>query len=347
MNFLKNAWYVAALSEAVTTTPIKRVVLGDPIVVYRTEGGVPVALHDVCPHRFASLHQGKVKGDCIECPYHGLQFNPTGACAVNPHGDHKIPQAAKVRRFALEERDGMVWIWAGDAAQADMSKLLDLGEFFGHGSMAPVSGDYILKSHYEVVLDNLLDLSHAPFLHPTTLADPESIKTLRVEMKQDGDAVWAYHYFPNSPPAAQFKPFRQSAAPLCDGHAHMRWDPPGSLQLDVGVTECGRPDAEGLFIHMVHMITPIDMNHTRYTWIACRNFLTEVPEVSMGMQQQIDQAFTTEDEPMIETVAANMGTHDLFSLSPVLLAGDAAGVRARRIIKMLIEKESADAPPAA
>jgi phenylpropionate dioxygenase-like ring-hydroxylating dioxygenase large terminal subunit len=340
MNFLRNAWYVAALSESVTTIPIKRVVLGEPIAVYRTEAGVPVALSDRCPHRFAPLHQGKVKGDCIECPYHGLQFNPAGACVVNPHGDHKIPQAAKVKRFALEERDGMVWIWTGDASQADKSKLLDLGEFFGHGAMAPVSGDYILNAHYELVLDNLLDLSHAPFLHPTTLADPESIKTLRVEMKQEGDAVWAYHYFPGSPPAPQFKPFRQSANLLCDGHAHMRWDPPGSLRLDVGVTECGSPAEEGLFIHMVHMLTPIDMHQTRYTWIAARNFLTDVQAVSQGMQQQIDQAFTTEDEPMIQWVAANMGTHDLFSWSPVLLPGDAAGVRARRILKQLREQET-------
>lgn len=344
MSFLRNGWYVAALSEAVSDTPIKRVILEEAIILYRTAGGAPVALADRCPHRFAPLHMGKVKGDCIECPYHGLQFGPSGACESNPHGDHKIPQAAKVKRFALEERDGLVWIWGGDADQADSSTLLDLGAFFGHGTMAPVSGDYILNAHYELVLDNLLDLSHAPFLHPTTLADPESLKTLRVELLQEGDAVWAKHYFPDSPAAPQFKPFWHSKDSLCDGHAHMRWDSPGSLQLDVGVTERGRPDAEGLYIHMVHMLTPIDMSHTRYTWIATRNFLQDNEEVSKGMQAQIDHAFTCEDEPIIEAVAANMGTHDLLSLNPVLLPGDASGVRARRIIKMRLEQEAKQQP---
>lgn len=339
MKFLRNAWYVAALSEAVSTKPVKRVVLGEPIVLYRTESGAAVGLSDMCPHRFAPLHLGTVKGDCIQCPYHGLQFGPSGACEHNPHGDHKIPQAAKVKRYAVQERDGLVWIWAGDADKADLSKLLDLSEFFGHGSMALVTGEYVLNAHYEAVLDNLLDLTHAPFLHPTTLADPASLKTMRVEMQQEGDAVWSRHFFPDSPASAQFKPFWHSKDPHCDGHAHMRWDPPGSLQLDVGVTEQGRPDSEGLYLHIVHMLTPIDMQHTQYIWVVGRNFLQDNQEVSQAMQAQVNYAFVHEDEPMIEAAAAYMKSEDLLSLNPVLLSTDGAPIRARRILKKLIADE--------
>ena len=343
MNFLKNAWYVAALSDAVTTTPIQRVILGEPVVLYRTAQGAVVGLSDRCPHRFAPLHMGSVKGDCIECPYHGLRYGPSGACEHNPHGDHRIPQAAKVKPYTLRERDGLVWIWMGANDQADLGQLMDLTDFFGHGSLAPVNGDYVLNAHYETVLDNLLDLSHAPFLHPTTLADAASIKTLRVEMAQEGNSVWSRHYAPDTPASPQFKPFWHSPDPLCDGHAHMRWTPPGSLQLDVGVTARGRPDSEGLYIHMVHMLTPIDMTHTRYTWIAARNFLQDNTDVSQAMQAQINHAFMHEDEPMIEAVARNMDSHDLLSLNPVLLPADAAGIRARRILKKLIEAEQGQA----
>lgn len=340
MTFLRNAWYVAALSEAVTRTPIKRIILNEPIAFYRTENGEPVALSDSCPHRFAPMHMGIVKGDCIECPYHGLQFGPSGKCEHNPHGDHKIPQAARLKHYALRERDGLIWLWGGDADKAEDSKLLDLAEFFEHGALDPIGGDFVLKAHYELVLDNLLDLSHAPFLHSKTFADPASLKTLRVEMRQDGDTVRANHYFPDSPASPQFKPFWRSVDPLCDGHAHMHWSPPGSLQLDVGVTHRGKPDCEGLYIHMVHMLTPIDMYQTRYTWIAARNFRQNDKEVSEAMRAQINQAFLSEDVPIIEAVARNMGTHDLFSLSPVMLPADASGVRARRIIKMLIDQEA-------
>lgn len=343
MKPIRNAWYVGALSHDVTTTPIQQTVLGEPVALYRTESGQAVALGDRCPHRFAPLHKGKVKGDCLECPYHGLQFKPSGACAFNPHGDGKIPQAAKVRHYPIVERDGIVWIWPGDPQQADESKVIDLSAFFGHGKQPMISGSYKLNAHFEIVLDNLLDLSHAPFLHPTTLADPGGIAHLRFEMKQEGNTVWAYHYVPASLPSAQFKPFRASTEPLCDTHAHMRWDPPCNLQLDVGVTECGRPDSEGLNIHIAHLLTPIDGNRTNYFWLASRDFVMDNEEISTLMQANVNLAFTTEDEPMIEAVAVNMGTSDLMSLKPVLLPGDAAGVRARRILKQLREQEQ---PPA-
>lgn len=343
MDFIKNAWYVGALSHDITTTPIQQTILGEPIALYRTESGQAVALNDRCPHRFAPLHKGKVKGDCLECPYHGLNFNPTGACSFNPHGDGKIPLAAKVKSYPIVERDSIVWIWPGDPQQSDESKVLDLGNFFGDTKQSLISGSYKLKAHAEIVSDNLMDLSHAPFLHPTTLADPENIKNLRFEMTQEGNTVWAKHYVPSSLPAAQFKPFRTSSEPLCDTHAHMRWDPPFNQQLDVGVTECGRPDAEGLYIHMAHLLTPIDASNTNYFWLATRNFLIDNKEVSAIMQEQVNLAFTTEDEPMIEAVAKNMGTADLFSLKPVLLPGDAAGVRVRRILQQLRDQERTEA----
>ena len=42
---------------------------------------------DICPHKFAPLSQGRVeqKTGCIECPYHGWQFDTSGKCS-------KIPQ---------------------------------------------------------------------------------------------------------------------------------------------------------------------------------------------------------------------------------------------------------------
>src|SRR5690606_30211019 len=108
--------------------------------------------------------------------------------------DHRIPRAARVSCFPLAEKDGIIWIWMGDAAKADTTTVPDLDEFLGSGSMPKISGELVVSSHYECILDNLLDLSHAPFLHPTTLASPDSIHQLRVEMRQEGNTVWANHY---------------------------------------------------------------------------------------------------------------------------------------------------------
>ena len=337
MNFVHNGWYVAALAEMITRDPIQRNMLDQAIVLFRTEAGDPVAMSDTCPHRFAPLHMGKVRGDCIECPYHGLHFGKDGVCVVNPHGDHKIPKAARVRSYPAVERDGIVWLWMGDLEAADHAKVPNFSEFLGSGTMPLISGEYIASGHFECVLDNLLDLSHAPYLHPTTLADPDSVKSLRVEMKQEGNTVWAYHYAPGTAPSPQFKEVFPHAQ--CDFHAHMRWDPPANLQLDVGVTEMGAAETDGLYIHMLHLLTPIDADNTRYTWIAARNFADD-PNVSRIMAEQVNLAFKTEDEPMIQAVWKNMKSPDLLSLNPVLLPADASGVRARRILQQLRSEEA-------
>jgi nitrite reductase/ring-hydroxylating ferredoxin subunit len=97
--YLRNAWYVAAWSDDLADGQLlARTILKEPIVLYRKSDGNVAALEDRCPHRFAPLHMGKiVEGDRVQCPYHGLEFDPTGACVLNPHGTKNIPPRARVR----------------------------------------------------------------------------------------------------------------------------------------------------------------------------------------------------------------------------------------------------------
>ena len=85
--YLRNAWYVAAWSDdLVEGQLLARTILKEPIVLFRKSDGNVAALQDRCPHRFAPLHMGKVvDGDRVQCPYHGLEFNASGACVLNPH----------------------------------------------------------------------------------------------------------------------------------------------------------------------------------------------------------------------------------------------------------------------
>jgi len=339
MEPIKNAWYVASFSKDVTTKPKKQTVLNQPVVLYRTEAGEAAALDDRCPHRFAPLHQGKVIGDSIQCPYHGLQFNGHGQCSHNPHGDGKIPAAAKLRRYPLIEQDGLVWIWTGERAPASDEKPLDLAPFLNAHKLTLISGSFRLGADFELVLDNLMDLSHAAFLHPTTLANPDATDTLVFEMLQDGDSVTANHWLPKSKPSPQFQPFWTSDSPIGDGRGNIRWSPPSNLELDVGFTEVGGKLDDGVYLHVAHLLTPGAENETFYHWIAARNFCLGDDKVSEMMAAQFAHAFETEDEPMIQAVAENMGTNDLMSLKPVLLPSDAAAIRVRRMIGQLRDKE--------
>ena len=67
LHVLEDVWYVAALAEELTATPIARTICGFPMVLYRGESGRPVALEDRCPHRQAPLSMGNVRGDQIQC----------------------------------------------------------------------------------------------------------------------------------------------------------------------------------------------------------------------------------------------------------------------------------------
>ena len=83
-NFVFNAWYVAAWSADVGRSPISRTILGEPVALYRTEAGVPVAPRDQCPHRKLPLSLGRVVGDNLECGDHGMTFDGNGTCVRIP-----------------------------------------------------------------------------------------------------------------------------------------------------------------------------------------------------------------------------------------------------------------------
>ena len=95
--FIKNCWYVAAWDiEVPQDKMLARTLLNEPVVFYRTTEGRAVALEDRCCHRAAPLHLGRKEGDCVRCMYHGLKFDPTGACVEIP-GQTTVPPKTCVR----------------------------------------------------------------------------------------------------------------------------------------------------------------------------------------------------------------------------------------------------------
>ena len=339
MNYLKNAWYAAAWAPEISTGMLARTLLDRHVVFYRDPFGKPVALADRCPHRFAPLSRGKLVDGVIECPYHGLQFNATGACVNNPHGP--IPAAAKVASFPLLEKHGMIWIWMGEAEAADPALLPDFSVMADHENYTVVTGYLHLNTNYELTADNLLDLSHAQYLHPL-LGNPDSAKRNVFSMKQEGRTVWAYNHMPGEPPTKLWQMLWKTESTVGDRRAHMRWDPPSLLLLDVGFTECGRPVSEGASMPSAHILTPETGTSTHYFWAAARDTFRDDAALSEKIRVGIDAAFRLEDDPMIAACQERMGTTDLASLKPILLKTDAAAGLARRTLAALIAKEQAE-----
>lgn len=123
--FPRNAWYAAArTAELRQGHLLPRFLLGDPVVMYRTENGTPVAMVDRCIHRQMPLSMGRLRGDRIECGYHGLTYDPDGACVRIP-GSSRISDKVRVQTFPLVEGHGLLWIWMGDPDAADPRQIPD------------------------------------------------------------------------------------------------------------------------------------------------------------------------------------------------------------------------------
>jgi nitrite reductase/ring-hydroxylating ferredoxin subunit len=167
--FLRNWWYVAAWSHQIRPGEIAaRTILGEPVVFYRTSTGEVAALEDRCCHRFAPLSRGRLEGDDIRCMYHGIKFSAAGKCVEIPAQD-QIPAAVKVRTYPVVEKDRWVWVWMGDTALADTSLVPralgheDPGHLIGTGQLS-------YEANFQLIHDNLLDLTHLSFVHEKTLA---------------------------------------------------------------------------------------------------------------------------------------------------------------------------------
>jgi len=335
--FALNAWYAAGFCDEFGAKPLMRTLLERDIVVYRTGGGELVALDDRCPHRFAPLHLGTVVDDALRCRYHGLEFGPGGRCVRNPSSDAPPPAALQVRSYPTAEIDGVVWIWIGDKAP-EPDRISRWPEF-SDGKHESVHGYLHIQAHYQLVIDNLLDLSHAEFLHPT-LGAPGFNKKTRYTMEQKGDVVIANHWRPDVPLSSFFRTTYESDAPSrVDHRAISSWHPPSNVHVEVGVTAVGRDASEGPVTRAAHLITPESDGSCHYFWIMARNFRLGDAAFADSMQQAIQKAFETEDEPMIEAQYRNLKGKSFDELKPTLLPSDGATVRARRMLQRLLQQE--------
>src|SRR3712207_719829 len=142
--FLRNTWYVAAWSHELADQLLSRKILGEQILFFRPGSGGVAALADRCPHRFAPLRVGRIRGDAVDCGYHGLQFDGTGACTHNPHSRTGGPPNCRIRSYRAVERRGAIWLWPGDSAYADEAAIPDFG-YITQAGHKTIFGGTLLK----------------------------------------------------------------------------------------------------------------------------------------------------------------------------------------------------------
>ncbi|MFT5679455.1 MAG: phenylpropionate dioxygenase-like ring-hydroxylating dioxygenase large terminal subunit [Myxococcota bacterium] len=196
MHLIANRWYVVLTPEEVPRDrPIAFKRLGQDVVFWRDKTGAIVAALDICPHRRAKLSPGRIKDGCIECPFHGFKFDPSGACTEIPaHPDRAISGAMSLHTLPVRVEHGFVWIWTGpDEAPDAPVPFFDFSGFTYAGSQ--FSED--VATHYTRSIENQLDFAHLPFVHRSTIGR-FATTGLAVTTETNGDRIRAYTGAPES-----------------------------------------------------------------------------------------------------------------------------------------------------
>lgn len=348
MPFLKDCWYVAAWSEEIEAgKPCHQQIIGEHVVLFRGDDGNVIALNDTCPHRFAPLHMGKIIGNQIECPYHGLRFEKSGQCAFNPFDADFKSSMASVPAYPVVERDKIIWIWLGNSERADEGLIPDYGWINNEDEYTFTRFLQMRQPiNYELVLDNLMDLSHGQFLHPTTLGN-EAMASGTTKNRASERTVHSDRLNPNGAAPTLFViGGGAKEGEKVDFWNDMRWDAPSIYFLQVGVTPAGEPRENGVLIQSAHLITPLDEENLVYRYVIARNFAMGDEDVTRGMEQVIEQAFTREDEPILSQVQKRMAGRDFWELKPVILKTDQAAIMVRRALDKLKRDEARRELPA-
>ncbi|MEZ6022261.1 MAG: Rieske 2Fe-2S domain-containing protein [Hyphomonadaceae bacterium] len=166
--FPRNVWYIAAKTEEVGQDLWGRTFFDERVLLYRTKSGAVTALSGLCPHRFLPLEKGVRIGDNVQCGYHGIVFDETGACLRIP-SQEEIPERCRLTKFPTLERGGFVWIWMGDPDKADAALMPDLqaAGLEGPDWVACPNPVFHFNGRPQLAIDNLFDLTHVPFAHST------------------------------------------------------------------------------------------------------------------------------------------------------------------------------------
>ncbi|HEX8584248.1 MAG TPA: aromatic ring-hydroxylating dioxygenase subunit alpha [Allosphingosinicella sp.] len=195
-SFPTKAWYSAGWSHEIPAgEPLKRRILGKDIVLFRDPSRKVAAIDALCPHRGADLGIGKVVDGKVQCPFHGWQFNRSGACVLIPSQEpgQKIPRGASVQSYTVVEQQEIIWIWMDDSPPGEIAPpfydFLDPG--YGRGMRRTKDIPVLAAAPFVSVVENAIDNTHPPFIHPGTLAgEPEVVAPQIIKFDPDLRGYW-------------------------------------------------------------------------------------------------------------------------------------------------------------
>lgn len=334
-SFPLDQWYVAALGWELKDKPLGRTLLNRPVVLFRTADGQVAALEDRCCHRALPLSNGTLEERGVRCGYHGLLFDSEGKCLEIP-GQAKLPSKAKVPAYHVRERDQIVWIWFGSEANPEPTCEPPAYDVHSSGKYLFGGDVYHYDAPYQLIHDNLLDLSHLGYVHLRTIGGNASIHmNARMTVESDDTTVRVVRQMPNSTPPPTYTaayPFKGNVDRWQEIEFHVSHLRIWTGAVDVNSESVEDPNRGGFHMRGFHGVTPETETTSHYFWTMATNPLTD-PEATLS--KVIEQTILTFDEDK-EVIEAQYNNMRRFGARPMVdIHVDVGANRARKIIEQL------------
>lgn len=335
--FVHQCWYVAALADELGDGLLERWILDQSILIYRLAGGTPVAFQNRCPHRSFPLSHGQRTGDRITCRYHGFTYGEDGRCISIP-SQERIPPTFNLRSFPLFEIGPFVWIWMGDPSAAKPENIPDCS-WLVDPKYAHVEGYFHVNADYLAGHENVLDLTHAPFLHGEDTAT-KTYAAIPPEVTVTDDHVRVVRKEPDTVAPAHYAKAMGCETHRVDRISDFIFASP-AIHIGKGTIVDHEPTPAGRRVFhfpIIHAFTPESAATTHYFWSNARDSGIDDVELSRLIELRSTRVYQ-EDVDALE-LRQSIVNRDRSPFREASVAADKAGLQMRRIVARLAAAEA-------
>jgi phenylpropionate dioxygenase-like ring-hydroxylating dioxygenase large terminal subunit len=332
-NYPKKCWYVAATCDEITESPLGRRLLSEDVVLWRGASGGVTAFENRCAHRAFPLSHSRIDGDRLVCGYHGCTYDTNGKCVYTPT-QPQVPTGMRVRVFPIVEEAPFVWIWLGQPAASAGSQPPSM-PWINDPEWATFADAWHVNANYMMVHEHLLDFSYAPVVHATDL--PPGLESMGAFSDVEvTETTFSYcRVLPELPLAGW-----QADATGLDralSYKHREGGTFVSPAMHRQYWTIEAPDGKVYTTTRTHGITPETETSTHVFMQSSREYATENDDVTDGLRSFLD-GVAQRDTSILEMASDHSG-YDGWRRG-VEFQADAAALRARRIVGVMLAKEA-------
>jgi phenylpropionate dioxygenase-like ring-hydroxylating dioxygenase large terminal subunit len=253
---IPNGWFAVAWSKDLVDGDVKRLQYFDEeLVLFRTRSGEAKVLDAYCPHLGAHLAEGgRVVGESVRCPFHGWQYDGTGACVAIPYSK-KIPPKARVRAWDVVERNQMIFVWRHAEEKPPYWEVPTISQLQDPEWTEPRAFEYEVPVHMQDMAENNCDPVHFQYVHGMAGTPPSTS-----EYGEDGRFLRMVSYGEQELP---------NGAKIKTQLVRDTWG--------LGVSSVYLEGVPGAGLYMFSSTTPVDRENTISRWLlTCSKNMVDV-----------------------------------------------------------------------